>query len=70
MGVKSRDPLRQIAEQVADCLADSGYAFVEDDKIEGLAALIEAFLTTAGIPTHLPNTSDPMPDAKGVHPLP
>ncbi|BFU44096.1 hypothetical protein [Krasilnikovia sp. MM14-A1004] len=43
-------PLRRIAEQVADCLAESGHAFVEDDKIDGLAAVLGSFLVVAGIP--------------------
>lgn len=54
MSVKSRDPLHQIAEQVADCLAASGYAFVEDDKIEGLAALLGSFLVVADVPINPP----------------
>lgn len=41
--------LRRAAEQVADCFADSGYAFVEDDKIDGLAATLGSFLTSTGI---------------------
>jgi hypothetical protein len=48
--------LRQIAEQVADCFADSGYAFVEEDKIEGLAATLGSFLCSAGIPVNPPDT--------------
>ena len=42
-------PLRRIAEQVADCFAASGYAFVEDDKIDGLAVTLGSFLTSTGI---------------------
>jgi hypothetical protein len=61
MSVKSYDPLHRIAEQVADCFAESGYAFVEDDKIEGLAALLGSFLTVARIPVNLPGTGDPIP---------
>jgi hypothetical protein len=57
------DPLRRIAGQVADCFAECGYAFIEDDKIEGLAALLESFLTIAGIPVALPGASDPAPEA-------
>lgn len=53
------DPLRHIAEQVADCFADSGYAFVEEDRIDGLAATLGSFLTVAGIPVTLPEIDDP-----------
>jgi hypothetical protein len=67
MRAQNADPLRQIAEQVADCFAERGYAFVEDDKIEGLAALLESFLTVAGIPANLPGTGDPIPSG---HDLP
>jgi len=44
------DPLWGIAEQVADCLSERGYAFVEDDKLGALAAALRLFLTDAGIP--------------------
>jgi hypothetical protein len=46
------DPLRGIAEQVADCFAARGYAFVEDDRIDSLAAALRDFLAGAGIPVH------------------
>lgn len=48
------DPLHWIAEQVADCFTYSGYAFVEEDKIDGLAAVLSSFLTVAGIPVNPP----------------
>jgi hypothetical protein len=48
--VFDRDVLRHIAEQVADCFADSGYAFVEEDKIDRLAAALRSFLVAANIP--------------------
>jgi len=44
------DPLWGIAEQVADCFSERGYAFVEDDKPGALAAALRLFLTDAGIP--------------------
>ena len=47
-GADEHGTLRRIAEQVADCFADSGYAFVEDDKIDGLAATLGIFLTSTG----------------------
>jgi hypothetical protein len=46
------DPLMQIAGQVADCFSKSGYAFVEDDKVETLAAVLGAFLAATGIPVN------------------
>ena len=48
------DPLLRIAEQVADCFSEQGYAFVEDDKLEGLAAVLRSFLMVAGIPVKTP----------------
>lgn len=48
------DPLHWSAEQVADCFTYSGYAFVEEDKIDGLAAVLSSFLTVAGIPVNPP----------------
>ena len=49
------DPLLWIAGRVADCFSKYGYAFVEDDKVETLAATLRTFLTEAGIPV---NASD------------
>ncbi|WP_328467263.1 hypothetical protein OHA21_48530 [Actinoplanes sp. NBC_00393] len=37
------------AELVADRLAETGYAFVEDDQIERLTATLRTFVTAAGI---------------------
>jgi hypothetical protein len=51
---QSGDALRQIAEHVADCFSDRGYAFIEDDKIDDLADLLGAFLTAADIPVDTP----------------
>jgi hypothetical protein len=68
MRAQNADPLRQIAEQVAYCFAERGYAFVEDDKVEGLAALLESFLTVAGIPANLAGTGDPIPDGDDLSP--
>ena len=59
MGVKGSDPLHHIAEQVADRFAESGYAFVEDAKIDGLAEVLGSFLTVAGIPVNPPLIDDP-----------
>jgi len=73
-GDNDYDSLWHIAEQVADCFAYSGYAFVEDDKIDGLAATLGSFLTVAGIPVNPPDIVDPAPDdepfpsaMRGVH---
>jgi hypothetical protein len=69
MSVKDRDRLHQIAEQVANCFAESGYAFVEDDKLEGLAALLGSFLTVAGIPINPLDPSDrPHPRLRSASP--
>ena len=62
MNVKERDPLRRIAEQVADCFAYSGYAFIEDNHIEGLANLLGSFLTVAGIPSNTADADAPIRD--------
>jgi hypothetical protein len=44
------DPLRHVAGRVADCMAECGYAFVEDDQLDGLAAVLRSFLMVAGVP--------------------
>ncbi|WP_433376705.1 hypothetical protein ACQPZX_08335 [Actinoplanes sp. CA-142083] len=46
------DPMQRITQQVADCFSASGYAFVEDDKLEALAAVLTSFLTDAGVPVN------------------
>ncbi|WP_030442900.1 hypothetical protein [Actinoplanes subtropicus] len=46
------DPMRRITQQVADCFSASGYAFVEDDKLEALAAVLTSFLADAEIPVN------------------
>ncbi|GAB1641246.1 hypothetical protein [Krasilnikovia sp. MM14-A1259] len=48
MSLQGDNQLRRIAEQVADRLAESGHAFVEDDTIDGLAAVLESFLARLG----------------------
>lgn len=54
MSTQSTDPLLWIAEQVADLFSEHGYAFVEDDKLDGLAAVLRSFLVVAGIPVNTP----------------
>jgi hypothetical protein len=54
------DPLRHVAGRVADCLSMSGYAFVEDDKVETLAEVLQTFLTVTGIPVN-PANKPPRP---------
>ena len=49
MSIPKNDPLWRIAEQVADGISETGYAFIEDDKIEGLAATLQSFLLVARI---------------------
>jgi hypothetical protein len=68
MNTRDIDPLHRIAERVADCFAESGYAFVEDDKIDVLAELLGMFLTDAGIRVNPPGRAAPesggsIPDA-------
>jgi len=69
MDSRDYDPLRRIAGHVADGFAECGYAFVEDDKIEGLAAMLGSFLTVAGIPVNPPDADDPTPGGDGFFPV-
>jgi hypothetical protein len=69
MSAENRDPLFQIAEQVADCFAEFGYAFIEDDKIEGLAALLGSFLTVAGISVNPSGAGRPTLDNEAHFPI-
>ncbi|MCO8274414.1 hypothetical protein M1L60_27825 [Actinoplanes sp. TRM 88003] len=48
------DPMRRIAQQVADCFAGNGYAFVEDDQLDVLAAALSSFLVNARIAINVP----------------
>ncbi|MFD1364283.1 hypothetical protein [Actinoplanes sichuanensis] len=57
------DPIRDVAEQVADNLSHRGYAFVEDDKVESLAATLRAFLQAAGIPLNAAGETEPVVSA-------
>ena len=57
MSTQNSDPLWHIAEQVADCFSERGYAFVEEDKLETLAAALRSFLTVAGIPVNTARTT-------------
>ena len=52
MSIPKNDPIWLIAERVADSISDTGYAFIEDDKIDGLAATLQSFLLVARIPVH------------------
>ena len=61
MSTQNGDRLRRIAEKVADCFSEHGYAFVEDDKIDGLTTVLRSFLTVAGIPVNTPNAADAWP---------
>jgi hypothetical protein len=68
MTTQVRDPLTRIAEQVADSISACGYAFVEDDKIDGLAAVLRSFLTVAGIPVNTAS-GDALATPTAAHPL-
>lgn len=59
------ETLRHIAEQVADCFSACGYAFVEDDKLEALAATLQSFLAVVGIPVNAANPAGAAPTAVG-----
>jgi hypothetical protein len=50
MSVTTGDPMIAIADSVAYCLSQCGYAFIEDDKVEALADTLKSFLKTADIP--------------------
>ena len=54
----NEDPVRLVAEQVADGLWQGGYAFLEDHNLEPLAATLRAFLATAGIPINVPGADN------------
>ena len=58
MMVESHEPLQRIAAQVANCFAESGYAFIEDDQLDGLVVQLEAFLAVAGIAVNPPGAND------------
>ena len=48
MDAQNEDPVWRSAARVADCLAECGYAFIEDDQLEDLAELLRAFLRAHG----------------------
>ena len=49
MALTADDPIVQIADSVADLMADKGYAFVEEEQREDLAIALQSFLQSAGI---------------------
>jgi hypothetical protein len=52
MTIQHSDPIVEIAERVTYCFSQSGYAFIEDDKVDALAVALTSFLQTEGIPVH------------------
>jgi hypothetical protein len=46
------DPILAIAHKVADTFTYSGYAYVEEEHLNGLAAALRSFLNSAGIPVN------------------
>lgn len=50
--ISPSDPLWRAARQAADCLSQAGYAFVGDNRIEGLATAVQRSLESVGIPTN------------------
>jgi len=65
MSIQNGDPLWRVAERVADCLSERGYAFVEDDKLESLAAALRSFLTATGVPVSAVDARGEVPNAVG-----
>ena len=63
--VQSCDPMLRITQHVADCFSEDGYAFVEDDMLEALAAALKSFLANAGIPVNTP--ADPIANTATLH---
>ena len=66
----SYDPILRIAQQVADCFSENGYAFVEDDKLEALATALTSFLKDAGIPVNIVASALPKVARKSVVSVP
>ena len=56
MAAEIDEPLIRLAERVADCFAERGYAYIEDDHIEMLAASLQTVLAAAGIPANPTDT--------------
>jgi hypothetical protein len=64
VSVLSNDPMVDIADTVAYCFSQRGYAFIEDDEIDALAETLRAFLRTAGIAiSNTEGTIHPVDDA-------
>jgi hypothetical protein len=61
LSTQNGDTLWRAAEQVADCLAERGYAFVEDDQLDTLAAALRSFLTETGVPVNAVDASGAVP---------
>lgn len=49
---QQNDPILAVADRVADTIANCGYAYVEEEHLNGLAAALRSFLSSAGIPVH------------------
>jgi hypothetical protein len=56
MKTGNEDPVLRGARRVADTLAGCGYAFIEDDQLDGLVAVLRSFLTVARIPVNSTET--------------
>ena len=52
MAPRTDDVLLEIAAQVADCISQRGYAFIEDDDLDALAETLRSFLDNADIQVH------------------
>lgn len=49
---QQNDPILAVANKVADMITYSGYAYVEEEHLDGLAAALQSFLNSAGIPVN------------------
>jgi hypothetical protein len=50
MTMTTDETMREIAERAADALAAAGLVFIEDDKLDGLTAVLHGFLIAADLP--------------------
>ncbi len=65
MPLRADYSIRNVAQGVAACIADYGVAFVEDDKLDALAATLRTFFQAASISVHDPDWTGP--DSVAAH---
>jgi hypothetical protein len=49
---QQNDPILAVANKVADMITYSGFACVEEEHLDGLAAALQSFLNSARIPVN------------------